>query len=170
MNVEEVMTRNVQSCHPQDSLQRAAQLMWENDCGCIPVCSDDERARTIGVITDRDICMNAYFQGRPLSQLRVEDVMARHVRGCRPDDSVEQAQTVMREGRIRRVPVMDEQGALRGMVCLADLVQAEADQQTRTGDSAAVSDVRVTLAAICGSGSRKLHGSSSVAGVRHGNV
>ena len=69
MQVEQVMTHAVHTCQPVDSLRRAAQLMWQNDFGSIPVCVDDGEARVIGMITDRDICMCALFHGKCLSDL-----------------------------------------------------------------------------------------------------
>jgi CBS-domain-containing membrane protein len=72
MNIEQLMTRDVESCHPDDSLDRAAQLMWDNDCGCVPVV--DEKQRVHGIITDRDICMSAYTSGQSLKSLRPDVV------------------------------------------------------------------------------------------------
>ena len=70
MKVEQVMNRNVKTCRSSDSLDRAAQLMWENDCGCVPIVDDEGRG--VGMVTDRDVCMAAYTQGGPLTHLRVE--------------------------------------------------------------------------------------------------
>jgi len=64
MNASDVMTKTVRSCSAGDSLQRAAQLMWEGDCGSVPVVDSDNRV--VGILTDRDIAMAAYTQGRPL--------------------------------------------------------------------------------------------------------
>lgn len=145
MEVGEVMTTQVQSCAPEDSLEHAAQLMWEHDCGCLPVCTgSDGETRTIGVITDRDICMCALFEGAPLSQLRVTQAMAKQVLGCQPDDSLEQAARVMQGARVRRLPVLSARGDLLGMVSLADLAR-EAERERR---EAAVSAIGHTFAAI----------------------
>src|SRR5690606_28351921 len=72
MQVRELMTRDVQVCGPRDDLNRAAQIMWDHDCGVVPVV-DSER-RPIGMVTDRDVCMAAYTQGKPLSAIRAEEV------------------------------------------------------------------------------------------------
>ena len=90
--------------------------MWDHDCGCLPVCATNGVRRVVGVITDRDICMSALFQGKPLRELRVSDTMAKQVRICRPDDSLVDVERTMREAKIRRLPVIDEQGALAGMI------------------------------------------------------
>src|SRR4051794_6628341 len=70
MRVDDIMNKHVQTCRPDDSLELAAQIMWDHECGCLPVCSGDGITRTIGMITDRDICMGALFQGKPLQKMR----------------------------------------------------------------------------------------------------
>jgi CBS domain-containing protein len=149
MRVDQLMTQRIQSCRPDDSLERAAQLMWDHDCGCLPVCSGDGVGRTIGVITDRDICMGALFQGRPLRELHVSDAMARQVLACRPQDSLAQAEKAMRDARIRRLPVLDDQGSLIGMLSLADLAREAVREQTQTPRELTEVEVSDTLAAIC---------------------
>src|SRR5262245_51158098 len=115
MRVEQLMSRQVTSCTPDDSLAHAARLMWEGDCGCLPVRSGAGDGHVAGVITDRDICMSALFQGKALADMRVADVMHREVQTCRPTDSAEKAERIMASGRIRRLPVLDEQDSLIGM-------------------------------------------------------
>lgn len=154
MEVGEVMTRQVQCCAPEDSLARAAGLMWEHDCGCLPVCTGAEGgASTVGLITDRDICMCALFGHAPLSELRVSQAMTKHVLGCQPDDSLEQAERIVQSARVRRLPVLSARGELLGVVSLADLARlAEREGSTRIiGRDIAASDVGHTLAAICAS-------------------
>jgi len=121
MKAREVMTRNAATCRSSDSLDRAAQLMWDHDCGCIPVVEDS--GRLSGVITDRDICMAAYLQGRPLSEIPVFNVMSAEPLACSPDDSIESAEALMQRRQVRRVPVT-ENGRLMGMLSLCDIVQA----------------------------------------------
>jgi CBS domain-containing protein len=149
MRVDDIMNRHVQTCRPDDSLEYAAQLMWDHDCGCVPVCSGNGVTRTIGVITDRDICMGALFQGKPLQELRVGDAMARQLLACRPEDSLREAEQAMRDARIRRLPVLDDQGALLGILSLADLAREAARQQTRAQREVTEVEVNDTLAAIC---------------------
>jgi CBS domain-containing protein len=149
MRIQQLMSRTVQSCAPEDSLKEAAQLMWDHDCGCLPVVHHNGAARIAGVITDRDICMCALFRGRPLRELRVADAMSSRVRTCRSTDRLSEAETIMREARIRRLPVVDDDDALVGMLSLADLAQ-EALRENVTGRRAITeSEVGDTLAAIC---------------------
>jgi CBS-domain-containing membrane protein len=150
MRVENLMTAPVQSCRPEDSLERAAQLMWECDCGSIPVCTTDGVTRAVGMITDRDICMCAYSQGKPLRELKVADAIAdQELRVCKTSDSVSDAENAMREARVRRLPVVDTQGALVGVLSLADLAREAHRQQSGPGRQITEAEVNETLFAIC---------------------
>ncbi len=150
MNVSEVMTTNVQSCRSNDTLECAAQLMWERDCGCLPVCAPaDGIEHIVGVITDRDICMRALFSGVPLRELQVQEAMAKQVLTCRPDDTLEHAEKVMRGGRVRRLPVVREDGVLAGLISLADLAREAVRDSVSSHKALSEMDVGDTLAAIC---------------------
>ncbi len=131
MRVQEIMHTQVSSCGSEDSLEHAAQLMWENDCGALPVCAGDGINRVIGMITDRDIAMNALFQHQMLKDLKVKDAMSKSVETCRSSDSVSQAEKIMREARIRRLPVLDGSGSLAGIVSLADLAREASRERMR---------------------------------------
>jgi CBS domain-containing protein len=130
MQVEQIMNRDVKVCHPHDSLNKAAQIMWEVPCGAVPVV--DEQSRPVGFLTDRDICMAAYTQGKPLSDLRVETVMARKVVSCSAEDDVRSAAQLMRQNRTRRLPVINREGTLVGLLSLDDLA-CEAARTLRGG-------------------------------------
>lgn len=149
MRVSHLMTSQVQTCQASDTLDQAAQRMWSNDCGFLPVVEPDGNGQVIGTITDRDICMAALFQGRPLSGLHVADTMARNVRTCRPTDSTGSAETVMREARIRRLPVVNEEGTLVGILSLADLAREAAREQCSPRKQLTGDEVGITLASIC---------------------
>jgi CBS domain-containing protein len=150
MTIEPIMSRHVHYCRPDHTLDYAASRMWDHDCGCLPVCVDDGEVHVIGMLTDRDICMAALFQGKPLYELKVADAMSRDIRVSKVDDRLEDVELLMRETRVRRVPVTDEAGALVGIVSLADLARA-ADGGAPADGPEAVSerDVGHTLAAIC---------------------
>jgi CBS domain-containing protein len=136
MNVEQIMNREVKTCHPQDSLNRAAQIMWENACGAVPVV--DENSRPVGFLTDRDICMAAYTQGKPLEALLVEAAMARKVVCCRVEDDLGPAAQVMRQNQVRRLLVTGSDGKLAGLLTLDDL----ACEAARTLRGAANAELR----------------------------
>lgn len=150
MTIEPIMSRVVHHCQPDQTLDHAAAQMWEHDCGCLPVCAGDGELRVIGMLTDRDICMTALFQGRPLRELKVADAMSADIRVCDIDDRPEDVELLMREQQIRRVPVTDQSGALIGIVSLADLARSARGRSTsRRPGIVSERDIGHTLAAIC---------------------
>jgi len=124
IRVGAVMTDDVHVCSPEDPLHRPAQLMWERDCGSVPVV--DASGRLSGIITDRDICMAAYTKGLSLNFIRVAEVMSRHVHFCAPDDTLERAIGMMAEAEVHRLLVVGDDGKLRGIVSLADVAHGAA--------------------------------------------
>lgn len=121
MLVSELMRSDVKTCSPDDTLARAAQLMWENDIGVVPVVEND---RVIGVLTDRDMCMSAFMQGKPLHEIRVSDVASKRLVTVSASDSLDVAEQRMREHQVRRLPVvMDGSNRLAGMLSLGDLAR-----------------------------------------------
>ena len=146
MLVEQLMNRPAITCGPHDSCQLAAGLMWEHDCGVLPVVDAD--GGVCGVITDRDICMAAYLRGMPLDRMEVGDAMAREVFVCRPGDPLGVAETIMSQCQVRRLPVVDPAGHVVGVLSLNDLArEAEQEGGRRKPDVSDV-DVSRTLAAI----------------------
>jgi len=141
MNVSQLMSKTVQTCRTTDALDRAAQLMWNHDIGCVPVI--DEFGRAAGVITDRDICMAAYTRGTGLQGVPVTTAMSSHVISCKPSTDVSAAGALMQQSQIRRLPVLDEDGQLVGMISLGDITRAA--QQGRVPPAEVVS----TLARVC---------------------
>jgi CBS domain-containing protein len=149
MKIQEVMQRNVSFCCESDSLNIAAQMMWDNDCGCLPVITANGEGAVVGMLSDRDICMAAYTQGKLLADIPVTVAMAKSVLSCKPGDDLALAAAVMREARIHRIPVLDDAGAVVGIVSLSDIAR----QSLGIGDSkvalGAQAEVTRTLAAIC---------------------
>jgi CBS domain-containing protein len=143
MHVKELMTHPVVTCQIGDHLDVPARLMWEYDCGIIPVVGPDGRLE--GVITDRDITMAALTKGQRLDQLLVAGAMAKHLLVVHPDESVETAERLMRDGQVRRLPVVDNAGRPAGIVSINDLARLTA----RAKRSAVDHELVETLAAIC---------------------
>jgi CBS domain-containing protein len=106
-------------CSPQDSLNRAAQIMWESDCGAVPVVSD---GRLVGIVTDRDICMATYTRGEPPSAISVESTMSTDICTASPDDSLLDVARLMGQKQVHRIPVT-QNGNLVGIVAIADLAR-----------------------------------------------
>jgi CBS domain-containing protein len=144
MQVRDIMTQPVVTCRSTDTLNAAARLMWERDCGAVPVTDDD--GLLVGIVTDRDACMAAYTRGEPLGSVPVSVAMAKRVFSCHPDDSLEQAERLMGEKKIRRMPIVDDGGHPIGMLSLNDIARfAASARKTGKVEHAVVG----TLAAIC---------------------
>ena len=146
MKVSEVMTRDVFTCLRTDSCARAAQLMWEHDCGAVPVI--DAQRRPVGMVTDRDICMAAYTQGRPLADIAVSSAASSKVFGARIDDTIEVAEATMEVQQIRRLPVVDGKGQLVGMLSLNDLARRSEQPGIRRSEGLSPSNIAHALAAV----------------------
>jgi len=119
MKARDLMTREVAACRAEDAMAVAARIMWERDCGVVPVVDGD--GRVIGVVTDRDLCMASYTRNEPLSRMPVRDAMAKEIFTCREEDDETQVHAAMREHQVRRLPVVDEEGRLEGIVSLNNL-------------------------------------------------
>ena len=120
MKVKELMSADVKSCTEETDLATVAKMMWDGDCGIIPVI-DGERHVT-GVITDRDICIAAATRSLEPARIRVREAMTSDVSTCSPDADARSALQALKERRVRRVPIVDRQNRLVGMLSLNDLV------------------------------------------------
>jgi CBS-domain-containing membrane protein len=149
MRVEKLMVKEVRSCTPSSDLNEAARIMWETDCGFVPVVEEGASGRVVGVLTDRDLCMASYTRGGNLKQIRVEDAMAREVLSCRPEDQLEEATATMRAAQVRRLPVVDEARGLIGVISLSDIAREAARQRSRKRPSVRPGEVADLLATIC---------------------
>jgi len=132
MKVEQMMNRAVKSCHREDSLNKAAQMMWDAPCGGVVVV--DRANKPIGFLTDRDICMAAYTRGKLLKDLDVEGAMAGRIVCCAAADDLSGALHLMREKHVRRVPVVAHDGTLAGLLSLDDIAY-EAGRPLRGGSN-----------------------------------
>lgn len=148
MKVEHLMTKSVVCCTPGDTLNDAARIMWERDCGVVPVVDTDGSQRVVGMLTDRDICIAAYTQGQALSRIRVRDVMSRGVESCRAGQDVAEAERTMRDAQLHRLPVVDDAEQLLGVISLADIAREAAREVRSKRQEVTVAEVGETLAAI----------------------
>ncbi len=136
MNVNELMSREPRVVRMGDRLDAVARVLWDHDCGAVPVV--DDKGLLVGVVTDRDVCMAAYTQGRALGDIPVDASMARSVRTCRPDDAAAMAMATMQEHQVHRLPVVDGRGAPVGMLSTNDLVRAVASRPAAIDTGAVV--------------------------------
>jgi CBS domain-containing protein len=142
------MTTDVTSVASDQSLDAAAQLMWDRDCGAIPV-REAGSSNVIGMVTDRDICMATWSKGEAPARIRVADAMSSRLFSCSPNDSIATAESLMRANKIRRVPVVDAEGRLAGIVSLADIAKRVGGAPFRGDPDLAPEQFAHTIAAIC---------------------
>ena len=143
--VEQIMSRAVATCRPDDSLDTAARIMWEHDCGIVPVTVvEDGGERVVGMLTDRDVCMGAYTQGRPLWDIPVAVAMTQGARACHPTDTIGSALSVMATEQLHRLPVTDHGSHLVGLLSFADVAREE----TRTRRVAPAAALARTVEAL----------------------
>lgn len=146
MKVADLMTSKVRTCTLNDSLNAAANVMWEHDCGFVPVL--DAAGKLAGVVTDRDICMAAFFHGVRLAELPVREVMARDLHTLRPEAPLLDALELMRRMQVRRLPIVDGEGALVGVLSLADVAAAWRRRALVDGRELRDDDVSEVLSAV----------------------
>lgn len=151
MKVRDLMTREILTCEPADSLARAGGLMWDGDCGVLPVVRDGHVA---GVITDRDICMALALNGRPAGEMLVGQVMSGQVYACAPTDEVADAVETMRERQVRRLPVIGDDGSLEGVLSLTDVALVTRSGRGEDG-TPTYRELVAALQAVCSRGKPK---------------
>ena len=122
MKVRDAMTSDVGYCQPNTSLAQTAMIMWQRDCGIVPVVN--EQQRVVGMITDRDICIAVSMQNRLASQITVGEIIYGEVKSCRPEDDLEDALKMMKKRQLRRLPVTSKDGVLLGIISIGDLLNA----------------------------------------------
>jgi CBS domain-containing protein len=123
MRVQEIMTPNPACCTPQDTVERAAQLMAENDCGLLPVVQEKGNSRVVGVITDRDIAVRGVALGKK-PDTRVSELMTPAPFSCPPDARIDDVERVMSDRQVRRVVIVDDDNCCVGIVAQADIALA----------------------------------------------
>jgi CBS domain-containing protein len=146
MKVKDVMTPDPKAISITESLADAARKMWGNDCGALPIIRDGRKV--VGMITDRDICMATAMRDRIPSRISIEEVMNGKIYSATPEGEVADALRMMREHKIRRLPVLNAEGELEGIVSMNDIVLKA---KLRNGKKPDIdyTDVVKTYQAIC---------------------
>ena len=127
MKARDLMTKNPECVTREDSVQRAAAIMRDHDIGAVPVVDDTGSRRLIGIVTDRDIAVRAVAEGR--NDLRVEEAMSGgRLATASEDDDVDRVMELMRENKVRRIPVVGRNEEVVGMIAQADLAREARDE------------------------------------------
>ncbi len=117
----EVMTKNPVCCLPTDMVAEAVKLMKSENIGSIPVIEDKQTQKLIGILTDRDLALKFVAEGRDARSTKVDLVMTRKVVTCRADDDLQKTLDAMAEHQLRRIPVVDNDNKLIGIIAQADV-------------------------------------------------
>ena len=129
----EVMTNNPVCCLPNDTVANVAELMNSGNIGSIPVIENEQTKKLIGIVTDRDLTLKIVAKGLDAKSTKVETVMTRKVVTCRADDDLQKALDVMAENQLRRIPVVDADNKIMGIIAQAD-VATRIDQPEKTAE------------------------------------
>jgi CBS domain-containing protein len=121
MKVREAMTFNPICCIPSDTAQNVAQMLRDNNVGSVPVVSDKQSRKLVGIITDRDICCSIVAAGFDTNTITIEEYMHSNTVTCRDGENLDKCERAMQEKQIRRIPVVDGNGIVIGIVSQADL-------------------------------------------------
>jgi CBS domain-containing protein len=127
------MTKDPASCEPTHSIAKVAGLMKQEDVGSVPVVESAESRRLTGIITDRDIVVKVIAAGRPADTSTVREAMTPNPASCRETDDVDQAVKLMKERQVRRMPIVDAEGRLTGIIAQAD-VATRVNKDSKTGE------------------------------------
>ena len=120
MKVKEVMTKHPCACRPSSNLAEVTALMWEHQCGSVPLVDDHQKVT--GMITDRDICIALGTRNARASEIRAADVTPPRYFACKPEDDIREAMKTMASQGVRRLPVTDTEGQLTGILSIDDLI------------------------------------------------
>jgi CBS domain-containing protein len=129
----EVMTKNPVCCLPTDSVAKAAELMKNENIGSIPVIESEQTQKLVGIVTDRDLALKIVSEGREAKSTNVEAVMTRKVVTCLADDDLQKALDAMAEHQLRRIPIVDNDNKIVGIIAQAD-VATRVDQPEQTAE------------------------------------
>ena len=143
MKVQEIMTTDVSACRLDSDLAHVAAEMFHRDCGCVPVISAD--GHIAGIVTDRDIAMAVSTTERTAHRIPVREVMTGQVFTCAPQDEVGVALDTMRTRKVRRLPVVDDEGHVKGILSLNDVVRHMGIQ----GERPSSDDVLAVMKSLC---------------------
>ena len=157
MKVADLMSKNVACVRMSENLGAAAKIMWDCDCGTVPVL-DDSGEKLVGMVTDRDVCMATWSKDGPPSSIKVSEAMSRRVSSCSPNDELSTAEGVMRTRQVRRVPVVDSSGKVVGVLSLADIArEAEREHSRRERQQVTAEEIAATLANVCQGSAQQPH-------------
>lgn len=146
MKVSDIMQVAPRTCRPETDLAAAAMMMWDGDCGVLPVVGEDQKLR--GIITDRDICIALASRHRKAEEMSVREVSNGRLYSCSTEDDLREAVKTMAEHQVRRLPVLDRKGKLAGILSMKDVLCAVKPKIGRKSAEIGANEVVAALQAI----------------------
>ena len=147
MHAGQFMSRDVVTCRADDSLADAVRKMWEHDVGCLLVVDGDDRL--VGIMTDRDVCIAAFSTERLLKDIRVKSAMTSHVHSLMDTNRIQDVEVVMSTHKIHRVPIVDRERHVLGVVSMSDIAREAARELAERNPDITDVDLVTTLARLC---------------------
>jgi predicted transcriptional regulator len=147
MKIREVMSRNPACCTPSDSAQHVAKMLCDQNVGSLPVVADQESRTLVGMITDRDLCCSVLGRGLDCKTTKVQEFMTQPAVSCRDGENVERCERLMQEHQVRRVPIVDGNNCVIGIVAQADLALKEKPEKVHKTVAEISKAERPTIAA-----------------------
>ncbi|MEW6731790.1 MAG: CBS domain-containing protein [Acidobacteriota bacterium] len=144
---KDIMTKEVATCRPDTNLAATMELMWDKDCGVLPVV--DNENKVVGIITDRDIAIAVGTRNKLASDINVGEVMTERVYSCSPEDNLEDVIDLMSTTKVRRLPVIDHELKLHGILSLNDVALFAEEAKGKEQPDISYRDAAITLKAIC---------------------
>jgi CBS domain-containing protein len=118
---DEVMTKKIVCCLPEDTVMKVAQRMKRGNIGSVPVVENEQTRKLVGIVTDRDLALQIVAEGRDAKSTKVESVMTRKVVTARAEDDLQKAMDAMAKHQLRRIPIVDSEKTLLGIIAQADV-------------------------------------------------
>jgi len=121
MNCEALMTKNIIFCLPDDTVIKAARMMRDSNIGSIPIVDNEENRKLMGIITDRDLAIRVVGEGGDVKTIKVKEVMTKNMVTCHAMDDTKKALDLMADHQLRRIPVIDDNLRVVGIIAQADI-------------------------------------------------
>ena len=146
MKVKDVMMRTAASCNRETNLGAAVEILWERNCGVLPVVDGEQKV--IGVITDRDICIALGTRNRLPGEITVGEVTSGRLFTCASEDEIRAAMATMAHAKVRRLPVVTADGKLEGILSMDDIVVRSESRSAKSPSELSHDEVSETLKAV----------------------
>lgn len=119
MKCKDLMTKHVKTCTPECTAKQAAQIMQDWNCGVVPIINKNDEIQ--GIVTDRDIALYTALKNKKAENVYVKEFMTKNVFTCRHDQDIDTAISVMKSNKVRRLPIVNQQNQLVGLISLGDI-------------------------------------------------